>query len=139
MILSIFIATCLFAGHGSSFSLRSAQLRESGGRLGTTTLLLPLLARRIDVGTSRDTCGRCARSPAVCVCPALPAGGPVLTPLIRLLIVQHPAEAKRKVTSSVPLIPLCVSACQVFRGICLDQAPGAIEAVRCQPWCMCRQ
>jgi DTW domain-containing protein YfiP/uncharacterized SAM-binding protein YcdF (DUF218 family) len=59
----------------------------------------------------RTLCARCARPPIVCCCAALPATA--LSCATRVVIVQHPKEA-RKAISSVPLIKLALGdACTV--------------------------
>eukprot|EP00586_Coscinodiscus_wailesii_P017057 CAMPEP_0172515656 /NCGR_PEP_ID=MMETSP1066-20121228/269655_1 /TAXON_ID=671091 /ORGANISM="Coscinodiscus wailesii, Strain CCMP2513" /LENGTH=329 /DNA_ID=CAMNT_0013296789 /DNA_START=343 /DNA_END=1332 /DNA_ORIENTATION=+ len=62
-----------------------------------------------DGATYRSYCSRCARPQPTCICHALPPDGPIAIPNIEILILQHPREArKRKRTSTVPLIGLCV-------------------------------
>ena len=62
----------------------------------------------------RSLCGRCARPHRVCICEALP---PLpLTTDTKVLILQHPAEAKKRV-ATVPLIPLCVNDVAIVRGM----------------------
>mmetsp|Transcript_2108 Transcript_2108/g.6078 ORF Transcript_2108/g.6078 Transcript_2108/m.6078 type:complete len:382 (-) Transcript_2108:214-1359(-) len=57
----------------------------------------------------RSYCPRCHRPGPTCLCHALPRDGPISLPNIRVLILQHPREArKRKRTSTVPLIGLCL-------------------------------
>ena len=59
----------------------------------------------------RALCARCARPPVVCCCAALPTTA--LSCATRVVIVQHPKEA-RKAISSVPLIQLALGdACTV--------------------------
>lgn len=57
----------------------------------------------------RVYCPRCHRPSPTCICHALPADGPISLPNIRVLILQHPREArKRKRTGTVPLVRLCL-------------------------------
>ena len=57
----------------------------------------------------RSYCPRCQRPAPTCLCHALPRDGPIALPNLRVLILQHPREArKRKRTSTVPLIGLCL-------------------------------
>ena len=53
----------------------------------------------------RVICGRCARPAATCVCDALPPAPIALT--TRVLVLQHPREAKKAI-GSVHLLPLCL-------------------------------
>ncbi|CAN0020329.1 unnamed protein product, partial [Choristocarpus tenellus] len=69
---------------------------------------------------SRPICARCNRPTQVCVCLAMPFKA--LATSTRFVILQHPAEAKRRVTGTVPLIRLCLSNCRVV--VMGDQAPG---------------
>ena len=68
----------------------------------------------------RSYCTRCHRPPSTCLCHALPTkplslSSPYLT--IRVLILQHPREArKRKRTGTVPLIGLCLEEVSVCVG-----------------------
>ena len=57
----------------------------------------------------RAYCPRCHRPAPTCICHALPAGGPISLSDTRVLILQHPREArKRKRTGTVPLVRLCL-------------------------------
>ena len=76
----------------------------------------------------RSYCPRCQRPAPTCLCHALPRDGPISLPNIRVLILQHPREArKRKRTSTVPLIGLClddVTICVGTRFGCGDDNEG---------------
>eukprot|EP00953_Heterococcus_sp_UTEX-ZZ885_P017554 9821-Heterococcus_DN1.PRE.2 len=61
---------------------------------------------------NRPMCRRCKRSEHVCVCAALPPA-PVHT-ATKVIILQHPAEARRRITSTVPLIGLCLQNCDTI-------------------------
>jgi DTW domain-containing protein YfiP len=58
----------------------------------------------------RVLCVRCARPVATCVCGALPKAPIALT--TRVLVLQHPREAKKAV-GSVRLLPLCLEHVQI--------------------------
>eukprot|EP01043_Picozoa_sp_COSAG02_P032399 COSAG02_NODE_2163_length_9619_cov_7.068592_3_plen_352_part_00 len=64
----------------------------------------------------RAACEGCARPPAVCLCSALPV--PRLRTETRVLILQHPKEARRKVVKTADLIALCLaeSCCEIVTG-----------------------
>jgi DTW domain-containing protein YfiP len=51
-------------------------------------------------GQGRELCVRCARPMNVCVCEALPAGGPIQL-RTKIMVLQHPLEC-RKVLASLP-------------------------------------
>ena len=80
----------------------------------------------------RSYCSRCQRPAPTCLCHALPRDGPFSLPNIRVLILQHPREArKRKRTSTVPLIGLClddVTVCVGTRFGCDDGNEGRGQA-----------
>ena len=42
----------------------------------------------------RTLCARCARPTTVCVCAALPAGGPISL-RTRVMVLQHPLEGRK--------------------------------------------
>jgi DTW domain-containing protein YfiP len=87
---------------------------------------------------NRPLCGRCKRSEHVCVCAALPcapvqtatkvskivsqapptfvwgSANPPALHLLQVIILQHPAEARRRITSTVPLIGLCLENCDTI-------------------------
>ena len=69
---------------------------------------------RNHVHEARAVCERCARPHRVCVCAALPPE-PVATQT-RVLILQHPVEAKKTV-ATVPLVELCLANCTVVTGM----------------------
>lgn len=54
----------------------------------------------------RPTCNRCSRPTRTCICEALPEQ-PLTLNKCRVLVLQHPHEARRK-NRSVPLIELCL-------------------------------
>lgn len=62
----------------------------------------------------RPMCGRCMRPPVICVCEALP-DQPIRTNRTSLLVLQHPAEARKRM-STTPLLPLCLEDCEVVVG-----------------------
>ena len=69
----------------------------------------------------RAYCPRCHRPSPTCICHALPADGPISLPNIRVLILQHPREArKRKRTGTVPLVRLCLEDVTVCVGTAFD-------------------
>eukprot|EP00752_Nemacystus_decipiens_P012633 g11189.t1 len=58
----------------------------------------------------RDLCERCRRARKMCLCSSLPARAmPTST---RFVILQHPAEAKKRITGTVPLVLQCLSNCR---------------------------
>lgn len=94
--------------------------------LACSAAALPSPARRVvptraalnTVQAVRARCARCARPAEVCVCGALPARIATAT---RVLVLQHPAEAKRKV-ATVPLIraTLAPESIEVVTGQCFN-------------------
>ena len=73
----------------------------------------------------RAYCPRCHRPWPTCICHALPADGPISLPNIRVLILQHPREArKRKRTGTVPLVRLCLGGVTVCVGTAFDCGDG---------------
>ncbi|CAM9948217.1 unnamed protein product [Ectocarpus sp. 4 AP-2014] len=57
----------------------------------------------------RDLCERCRRAREMCLCSSLPAEAmPTST---RFIILQHPAETKKRVTGTVPLVLHCLANC----------------------------
>jgi DTW domain-containing protein YfiP/ribosomal protein S18 acetylase RimI-like enzyme len=64
---------------------------------------------------ARDLCTNCHRPPIQCVCPYLPAQriGGLQTDV---LILQHPAEFRRKTISTVPLLKLVLERVQICVG-----------------------
>ena len=77
--------------------------------VGTATVSRAALSR---LETPRILCGRCGRAGTTCVCSALPES-PIATST-RVLILQHPREARKRICS-VPLIPLCLREVEVVR------------------------
>ena len=68
------------------------------------------------IETPRVTCQRCGRPEGrFCICASLPPAPLRLS--TRLLVLQHPAEAKKTI-ASVPLIPLCVDQVRILKGQC---------------------
>jgi DTW domain-containing protein YfiP len=65
------------------------------------------------VSSPRPLCARCSRPTKQCLCASLPAT-PISTST-RILVLQHPAEAKKNV-ASVPLLPLCLEPVIIVRG-----------------------
>jgi DTW domain-containing protein YfiP len=66
----------------------------------------------------RELCGHCRRPPVQCVCSSLPTQE--LSQLqTEVLILQHPAEFRRKTFSTVPLIRLVLERVQICVGHCL--------------------
>ena len=57
----------------------------------------------------RSICERCKRpTPQACICAALPTTSPLTLSKSRVLVLQHPQEAKRK-NRSLPLVEMCFS------------------------------
>lgn len=63
---------------------------------------------------ARETCNRCQRPPALCVCQSLPEK-PIITST-HVLILQHPRERRRKSLSTTPLVNLVLDKCTVKCG-----------------------
>ena len=63
---------------------------------------------------ARETCRRCYRPPALCICQALP-DKPIRTST-SVLILQHPRERRRKSLSTTPLVDLVLEKCTVKVG-----------------------
>ena len=80
---------------------------------------------RNHVHEARALCERCQRPHRVCLCAALPPV-PVVTQT-RVLILQHPVEAKKTV-ATVPLVELCLANCTVVRGIRFEPELREIQA-----------
>ncbi|CAM9292290.1 unnamed protein product [Ectocarpus sp. 6 AP-2014] len=57
----------------------------------------------------RDLCERCRRAREMCLCSSLPAKAVPTT--TRFVILQHPAETKKRVTGTVPLVLHCLANC----------------------------
>ena len=80
---------------------------------------------RNHVHEARALCERCKRPHRVCLCAALPPV-PVVTQT-RVLILQHPVEAKKTV-ATVPLVELCLANCTVVRGMRFEPELREIQA-----------
>ena len=80
---------------------------------------------RNHVHEARALCERCQRPHRVCLCAALPPV-PVVTQT-RVLILQHPVEAKKTV-ATVPLVELCLANCTVVRGMRFEPELREIQA-----------
>ena len=76
------------------------------------------------VSTPRTLCERCDRPPTQCLCASLPRS-PIQTST-RVLVLQHPKEARRRI-ASVPLIPLCLENVDVVKGVCFDDKLSQIQ------------
>mmetsp|Transcript_67460 Transcript_67460/g.152665 ORF Transcript_67460/g.152665 Transcript_67460/m.152665 type:complete len:303 (-) Transcript_67460:176-1084(-) len=81
--------------------------------------------------TPREVCGRCSRPPAVCLCGCLPER-PIEVPGVRVLVLQHPNERKKKTVSTVPLLPLSLAQVDVkvaygFEAESLGPLRGAVR------------
>ena len=85
-----------------------------------TRRVVPSRAGRNGASASRASCARCVRPVDVCICTALPSKR--LATTTRVLVLQHPAEAKKKVASTVPLIraALAPESCDVILGNCFS-------------------
>lgn len=81
-------------------------------------------AMRNAVQVARDVCPRCSRPTPACICSALPAEP--LETATRVLVLQHPAEAKRQI-ASVPLISMCMKSVLVTKGVSFS---GDIEPLQ---------
>ena len=81
-------------------------------------------ALRNTVQVARDVCPRCSRPKPACICSALPPEP--LETATRVLVLQHPAEAKRAI-ASVPLIPMCMKSVLVTKGVSFS---GDIEPLQ---------
>ena len=72
----------------------------------------------------RPICAACRRPERVCLCNSggLPPNGPInIGNLCEILILQHPAEAKKK-ANTVPLMALVIQNVWIVRGIRFDEA-----------------
>jgi DTW domain-containing protein YfiP/ribosomal protein S18 acetylase RimI-like enzyme len=63
---------------------------------------------------ARDLCTNCHRPPVQCVCPCLPSQR--IGVQTDILILQHPAEFRRKTISTVPLLKLVLERVQICVG-----------------------
>ncbi|XP_020300789.1 DTW domain-containing protein 2 [Pseudomyrmex gracilis] len=68
-----------------------------------------------DPPVTRDLCKQCERPMTVCWCPGLPKRR--INPASRIIILQHPAEAKRCLRTA-PMLTLALESgkCLIFRG-----------------------
>lgn len=74
----------------------------------------PSRAARNIIDKPRALCARCNRpSPGQCLCPALPEAA--IHTATRVLILQHPAESKKRI-ASVPLLKLCLAPVTIVKG-----------------------
>ena len=72
----------------------------------------------------RPICAACRRPERVCLCNSgcLPPNGPInIGNLCEILVLQHPAEAKKK-ANTVPLMELVIQNLRIVRGIRFDEA-----------------
>ena len=70
------------------------------------------------ISQPRELCARCSRPAAgQCICSALPPS-PIDT-RTRVLVLQHPAEAKKRI-ASVPLLSLCLKPVTIVKGMSFD-------------------
>ena len=65
--------------------------------------------------SQRDYCPGCRRPLPQCLCDHLPPDK-IRLPHTRVLVLQHPAEFRRKTTSTVPLLGLVLARCRVLVG-----------------------
>lgn len=66
--------------------------------------------------TQRVCCKRCKRPLRACICSSLPPSGELIDIPLNLVILQHPAEKKKKIVSSVPLIQLVLKRTTIING-----------------------
>ena len=59
-------------------------------------------------GKGSELCARCARPMNVCVCEALPAGGPIQL-RTKIMVLQHPLECRKVIHSFPPLLSRAVA------------------------------
>lgn len=76
----------------------------------------------VEPTTYRD-CDRCRRPQSVCLCSALPRAPLKLHG--KLLVLQHPSEARKRM-ATVPLLDLCLHDCTLIRGrkFSVEKTPG---------------
>ena len=65
--------------------------------------------------SSRLQCSVCNRAGSVCICSLLPKEK--FNIALDILVLQHPNEKKKGLTSSIPLVNLCLNNVHVIRGI----------------------
>ena len=68
----------------------------------------------------REMCGKCCRAKTVCICQWLPPE-PVETN-VRVIILQHPNEQRKGLSSSAPLVRFCLRDCHIIRGLVFDSS-----------------
>ena len=78
-------------------------------------------AQERNVQQVRNLCSHCHRPPVQCVCDTLPSHK-ISTQRADILILQHPAEFRRKTFSTVPLLPLVLEHVSIFVGRSFDLA-----------------
>jgi DTW domain-containing protein YfiP/GNAT superfamily N-acetyltransferase len=74
----------------------------------------------------RELCDICHRPPIQCVCSSLPDQR--IRTATRILVLQHPAEFRRKTFSTVPLLPLVLEHVQIQVGHSFE--PDQVEPIR---------
>ncbi|CAH0559541.1 unnamed protein product [Brassicogethes aeneus] len=78
-------------------------------------VLLELACLPADPPDKREICQQCGRPDTVCYCKYLP--NPALSPLSRIILIQHPAEEKRCLRTA-PMLELGLEPgkCLIFKG-----------------------
>jgi DTW domain-containing protein YfiP len=71
-------------------------------------------------GVKREYCKECNRPPIQCLCDFIPKRNEKIDIDTKVLILQHPVEARRKTVSTVPLMNLVLKECQVLVGRSFD-------------------
>lgn len=71
-------------------------------------------------GIKREYCKDCNRPPIQCLCDFIPNQNNKIEIDTRVLVLQHPVEARRKTVSTVPLLNLVLKDCQVLVGRSFD-------------------
>lgn len=66
----------------------------------------------------RKRCSKCLRAESICICSFLP-DGPFDTN-VRFIILQHPNEVMKGLTSSTPLVSMIIKDCIIIRGIAFN-------------------
>ena len=75
---------------------------------------------RAMVQVERVKCSYCKRAQSVCICNYLPQN-PLKTS-VKVIVLQHPNEVKKGLTSSIPLVRLCHQDTVVIRGVTFDSS-----------------
>ena len=117
------------AGFSSSYNAKSADdvVFDANMRNKIASSVAKTERREIERQRGpRDTCGRCARPPDLCVCESLPDR--LVSTSTTILVLQHPRERRRKSLSTVPLMPLVLDRIQVKVGF--DFEVDDLEIVR---------